>query len=347
MNINFLFTFLGEPGGIPVIGETFLALAEQDHGRSGRNFSLATYHRASAEKASIPSLAMTRGSMLANILRYRKFLRAHHTDLVFYHYHTFPLFLCGTPYVMMIHDTNPFKETGARIATILNAIAARGIIVPSRATEHTLTEAFSSMHLGFLNKKIVFAPEPINPVLWPMLEHPPMERLSALSLERDSYFFTTGSDDLAFLARCVTQTSSRTLVVAGSVDASVRNDLSAQYGDRVRFVGFVDMPTLAALYAGARALVYRNANEGFGFIPLEAALAGTPVITNPDGSIRDTLGDVGRYYRTEEECRALIKEADVQINHSPRQDFVEYRSDAVFKKYLEIFELITADNLGK
>ena len=48
---------------------------------------------------------------------------------------------------------------------------------------------------------------------------------------------------------------------------------------------------LAALYAGARALVYPSKYEGFGFPPLEAMAAGCPVACARAGSLPEVAGD--------------------------------------------------------
>lgn len=58
---------------------------------------------------------------------------------------------------------------------------------------------------------------------------------------------------------------------------------------RVWWLGQVaDMP---ALMAGASAVVYPSLYEGFGFPPLEAMAAGTPVVASNRGSLPEVLGD--------------------------------------------------------
>jgi len=54
-------------------------------------------------------------------------------------------------------------------------------------------------------------------------------------------------------------------------------------------LGAVGEPEKAWLYAQAAAVVYPTVYEGFGFVPFEAAEAGTPALWAPQASLRDTL----------------------------------------------------------
>jgi glycosyltransferase involved in cell wall biosynthesis len=75
------------------------------------------------------------------------------------------------------------------------------------------------------------------------------------------------------------------LVVAG--DGTQRDHverLAAAIGvtDRVTFLGTASDETLIDLYAGALAVLYPPFDEDFGYVTLEAFLAGKPVITCTD-----------------------------------------------------------------
>lgn len=60
--------------------------------------------------------------------------------------------------------------------------------------------------------------------------------------------------------------------------------------DRIRKIGFVDPADKQALMATADLFVYPSFYEGFGFPPLEALLAGTPVITAHNSSLPEIVG---------------------------------------------------------
>jgi len=59
----------------------------------------------------------------------------------------------------------------------------------------------------------------------------------------------------------------------------------------VRFLGFVQGDTLAALYRLATVFVFPSLYEGFGLPPLEAMASGTPVVTSNASSLPEVVGD--------------------------------------------------------
>ena len=63
--------------------------------------------------------------------------------------------------------------------------------------------------------------------------------------------------------------------------------------DLVHVIGTVDRQRLAALYTGARAMVYPSTVETFGLPPLEAMACGTPVVASNRTSIPEIVGDAG------------------------------------------------------
>jgi glycosyltransferase involved in cell wall biosynthesis len=76
--------------------------------------------------------------------------------------------------------------------------------------------------------------------------------------------------------------------------------------------GAVDDDTLAALYTGARALVFPSDDEGFGLPAVEALACGTPVVASDVPALREVLGgratlvdaaDLGALIATAERAR--------------------------------------------
>jgi glycosyltransferase involved in cell wall biosynthesis len=62
-------------------------------------------------------------------------------------------------------------------------------------------------------------------------------------------------------------------------------------GDLLRHIGYVDDGELAALVAGAAALVHPSRDEGFGLPPVEAMAAGTPAVVARAASLPEVVGD--------------------------------------------------------
>jgi glycosyltransferase involved in cell wall biosynthesis len=68
----------------------------------------------------------------------------------------------------------------------------------------------------------------------------------------------------------------------------------------VRFLGFVDDRTLAALYRLATVFAFPSLYEGFGLPPLEAMASGTPVVTSNVSSLPEVVGDAAMLVNPED-----------------------------------------------
>jgi glycosyltransferase involved in cell wall biosynthesis len=103
--------------------------------------------------------------------------------------------------------------------------------------------------------------------------------------------------------------SGRKLVVAG---AGARKKVIRKYGKTglVRFTGRVSDGEAAALFAGARALLYPGI-EDLGLVPVEANAAGCPVIAYREGGALDTvLENVTGIFFDEQTPESLIAAMD-------------------------------------
>jgi glycosyltransferase involved in cell wall biosynthesis len=103
---------------------------------------------------------------------------------------------------------------------------------------------------------------------------------------------------LAAFARAAAADGDLRLVIAGDLgklSAFLTRALERTRAPRERIVvtGRVDDPTLAALYAGAEALLHAALLEGFGLTPLESLAAGTPVVGYRAGAVAEVVGDAG------------------------------------------------------
>lgn len=63
--------------------------------------------------------------------------------------------------------------------------------------------------------------------------------------------------------------------------------------DSIKYLGYLDKPTLVQAYNGADVLIAPSFHEGFGITLLEAMACGTPVITSNVSAMPEVVGDAG------------------------------------------------------
>jgi glycosyltransferase involved in cell wall biosynthesis len=178
---------------------------------------------------------------------------------------------------------------------------ADAVIAVSDATKRDVVE-----RLRVPEERIAVVPEAVDSDFDP----PPAEEGRALARQRfavpDRYVLYVGQFDprknvrgllRAFAAAADRHKDLRLVIVGdlGKLSSHLRDALETERvpRDRVILTGFVDEPTLAALYAGAECLLHAAFLEGFGLTALEALAAGTPVVGYAGGAVAEVVGDAG------------------------------------------------------
>lgn len=85
-------------------------------------------------------------------------------------------------------------------------------------------------------------------------------------------------------------------VIVGNLNKSVFCGDSSGQTENVIMAGRLSDAEVAALYRGARALVFPSLYEGFGIPPLEAMTLGCPVIASDIPPVREVCGDAVVYF---------------------------------------------------
>jgi glycosyltransferase involved in cell wall biosynthesis len=120
------------------------------------------------------------------------------------------------------------------------------------------------------------------------------------------------------------------LVLAGPASRWAR-----ELGD-VIVTGHVTDDDLAALYTGARALVFASDDEGFGLPPVEALACGTPVAACDVPALREVLGGRATFV-PRDDLGALVAAAEAARRPAPAPPPLTWRdaADATWDVYAE------------
>ncbi|MDP3760623.1 MAG: glycosyltransferase family 1 protein [Ramlibacter sp.] len=159
---------------------------------------------------------------------------------------------------------------------------------------------------GIAPERIVPVPLGVTPLFHPRSPEETAPVLRPLGLAHGQYLLTVGTleprKNLVAALRAYAQLPEHTqrafpLVLAGmkgwhsgELDREMAPLLAS---GRVRMTGYLAREDLAALIAGATALVYPSIYEGFGLPPLEAMASGVPTIVSNVSSLPEVVGDTG------------------------------------------------------
>lgn len=241
-------------------------------------------------------------------------------DVLHYPYFASPL-LKTCPTVVTIHDLIPFlfpeysANRQVKLYNRLIAAAARRSDAIIAVSEHTRQDIVKHLHIPAERIHVTY--EAPDEMFQPQSPQAIATIRQRYGLER--YIFYIGGlnrhKNVAALLAAYAQarqqmTTPCQLVIAGkghSANPSVFPDLRpiaaslgltwaegiARSSADVRFLGFVAEEDKPGLYSAAELFVYPSLYEGFGFCPLEAMAAGTPVISSPAASLAEIVGDGG------------------------------------------------------
>lgn len=249
------------------------------------------------------------------------YLRQHPLALFHGTNYDIPLFgSCRT--VLTIHDlaSHLYPETlqtrsvrRARYRLPIMARRATMIITPTEAVRLEVCE-----RLSVSAKKVVAVHHAPRPCFRPM---PPDQAIDArirLGIDDDFLLFVGTIEprkNLLTLIRAfedvLTKTSWRPQLVIAGQEGWLTDELfdhvkNRDFGDRLRWTGYVSDDDLCSLYSSCRAFIYPSIYEGFGLPPLEAMACGAPVISSRIPSIMEVLG-AAAYLVSPTDCDALSR----------------------------------------
>lgn len=194
------------------------------------------------------------------------------------------------PQVVTLHDVIPLKRrseylrTGMRFRLRYLAVSrAARIVVPTEAVA-----ADAEKYLGLEPARLTVVPEAPAPGFTPRSDEAVAAVRARLGIPRDYLLWVGGlrhPDPRKRVAALAAAPRALPLVLVG------RTAPWAEQLPDVLLTGEVDDEDLAALYTGARALVFPSDDEGFGLPPVEALACGAPVVASDVPVLREVLGD--------------------------------------------------------
>jgi glycosyltransferase involved in cell wall biosynthesis len=226
------------------------------------------------------------------------------------------------PQVVTLHDVIPLKRraeylrTGVRFRLRYAAVErAERIIVPTH-----VVAADVIAHLGADPARIVVIGEAPVAAMTPRSqdEIDLVRRRYGLPAE---YLVWVGGmehpDPRKRVAALAAAPRELPLVLVGPTSKWAQ-DLALQ--DGVSVTGQVTDDELAAIYSGARALVFPSDDEGFGLPPVEALACGTPVVASDIPALREVLGDRATFVERDDIEGLLAAGAAVERPAPPAPD---------------------------
>ncbi|HEX9496624.1 MAG TPA: glycosyltransferase family 1 protein [Candidatus Limnocylindria bacterium] len=215
------------------------------------------------------------------------------------------------PVVLTIHDLAPLRWPShylrlpyARVGHAWQYALAKRADAIVAVSEATKADVVARLRIPAERVRVI--PEAVDAAFHP----PSRDAGAAIARERfgvpSRYVLYVGQFDprknmeglFAAFARAAERDRDLRLVVVGTLGKLaplMRSALERSRADPARVVitGEVDDETLAALYAGAEALLHAAWLEGFGLTALESLAAGTTVVGYRTGAVAEVVGDAG------------------------------------------------------
>ncbi len=208
----------------------------------------------------------------------------------------------------LIHWCGQLINHYMRVIDFKQAQAVDQFIANSKETQQRIKK--------FYKKEAVIIHPPVSLLL------PARELLQIKQNSAQDYYFYVGRLGLQKhpeLAVQVCTNLKRKLLVAGT--GQMLPKLKKIAGESVQFLGAVTDQELAELYAGARALLYPVEDEDFGMVPIEAMLAGTPVIAHRSGGPQYTVMNQMNGLLFDDLSVQGLRQAIKQFEQLPKQTF--------------------------
>lgn len=113
-------------------------------------------------------------------------------------------------------------------------------------------------------------------------------------------------------------------------------------GPTIEFLGEVSEQKKWELFSGAKAYIFTSEDEDFGIMPVEAMMAGTPVIAHKSGGVLETVidGKTGVFFNafTVESLEEAIKKFEkTKLDPKELKDYAQKFSKERFKRELQEF----------
>lgn len=252
-------------------------------------------------------------SSLGSALGFRKLLKQHAADLLHVpHLFKTPRF-APCPYVVTAHDVLDFiflranqSEQQSRLRLQLAKFTlrrARGIIAVSNTTRADLMRIFGITDA----ERVAVAYNAVDPKLClPVTADDQRTVRARYQIEYPFLLYAGSARKHKNVIRLIeafaalkaelkdTRPGLRLIIIGDDISENPELRRAAIRGGvqhEVRFLGFIPIDALRALYAAAEVFVFPSLYEGFGLPPLEAMSQGTPVVCSNTSALPEVVGD--------------------------------------------------------